>query len=85
MLYIRSLWLTYFITASLYLLVSHTYFIHPVPYLPYLPFGNHHFVLCIYVYFCFVIFVLFFWFVFLGSTYKWNHITFTFLYLTYFT
>ena len=45
MLYITSLWLTCFITRSLYLSISLTYFIHPPTSLPY---GNHQFVLCIY-------------------------------------
>ena len=78
-LYISFLWLIYFVTGSLYLLVSLTYFTHlPTP----LPTGNHLFVLCIYD---FVSVLLCLFFCFLDSTYKWNHVVFVFLCLTYFT
>ena len=56
MLYISSLWLIYFVTGGLYLLVSLIYFTHPYTSLPS---GNHLFVLFIYE-FVSVLLLLFF-------------------------
>ena len=65
MLCITSLWPLYFITKGLYLLIPFTYFIqHPTSLFS----GDHQFVLCIYVCFCFVLFVNLF--CFLDFTYK---------------
>ena len=78
MLYISCPWLLYFVTGCLYLLLSLTYLTPLSP----LPSGNHLFVLCIWVCFCFIILIFF------GggnSTYKWNDTVFVFLCLTYFT
>ena len=45
MMYFSSLWLIYFITGSLWLLIPFNYFAYsPTPF----SFGNHQFVLCIY-------------------------------------
>ena len=64
-LYITSLWLIYFITGSLYFLIHFKYFTQP----PAHPSSNHQMVLCIWVCFCLVFFVLA-----LDFTYKWTHI-----------
>ena len=63
LLYVSPLWLIYFVTGSLYLLISLTYFTHPTN--P-LPSGSHLFVLWV----SFVTFVHLFYF--LDSTYMWK-------------
>ena len=75
MLYITSLWLTYFITGGLCLLMLFTYFTLTHT----LPSGYHHlFSLSVSLFsFCFVSL-----FCFSDSTYKWNHTLFVFLWLT---
>ena len=73
MLYIISLGLIYFITGSLYLLTTFTHFAHPHASAP----SNYQSVLCIYEFG--------FLFLFLDSTYKWDHVVFVFLCLTDFT
>ena len=70
MLYISSLWLIYFVTGSLYLLIPITYFTSPV-------WQPHFCSLYLWVCFCFVLF--FHLFCFLNSTYKWNQTVFVFL------
>ena len=72
-LYNTALWPTYFINESLYLLTSLIYFSPSPPTSPLAP-------ICLYLWLCFcsVIFHLFY---FLGSTYKWTHIVFVFLWL----
>ena len=74
-LYISHPWLIYFATVSLYLLISLTYFF---PALTPLPSGNHLFVLGIYTSVS-VLLCLFICFVFLESTYKWNHTVYVWL------
>ena len=76
-LYISCLWLIHLATGNLYFLISH-FFPTPIP----LPTGNHLFVL--YDSVCVLLFLHFFFFLlFLGSTYKWNHSIC--LFLIYFT
>lgn len=72
-------WFIHSVTKSLYLPLSFTPFCpfpHPIP-----PSGSHQFVLCIYGSLsasCVHLFCL-------DSTYKWNHLVFVFLCVTYFT
>ena len=77
-LYISCLWFIYFAAGNLYLLISLTYFLPPTP----LPSSNHLFILGIYNSVS-VLLCLFSCFIFLDSTYKWNHTKFNFLCLTY--
>ena len=71
------LWLTYFVTGSLYLLISLTHFFHsPTSFLS----GNHLFVLCIYDSVS-VLLCLFICFAFLDSIHKWKYMIFVFLWL----
>ena len=76
MLYITSPWFTYFITVSLSLLIPFTYFTQP----PTPTSGNHLSVLYLYE----LLWKGIFWFL-LDFTYKWDHMIFFFLCLTYFT
>ena len=72
--FVAFLWLIYFITQSFYILIPFAFYAHP-----FTPrsFGNHQLVLVIYEYI--FVFFLFVCFVFLDSTYEWNHMVFTFL------
>ena len=80
MLYIASPCI-YYMTGSLYVLILFTYFIHsPTP--STLAIASL-FSLCLWVSFCFILFVHLFCFI--DSTYKRNHIVFAFLCLNYFT
>ena len=72
MLYITPPGLIYFIIGSLQLLTPFTCFAHPSS----LTLGNCQDILCI---------SEFRFFFFLDSTYKWDHMVFVFLHLTYFT
>ena len=74
-LYMSSLWVIYFVTKSLSLSISLTYFFYPS-----FPSGNHLFFLYIYD----LVSLLFIYlFGFLDSTYKWYHVEFFFLYQTH--
>ena len=70
-LYITSWWLIYFITGSLYLLTPFTHFTTPYPLTTTSMFSAFEFG----VLFCFV----------LDFTYKWDHMVFVFLCLTFYT
>ena len=76
MLCIISSWLIYFKTRSLHLLTSFTHSADlPIPF----PSCSCQSLLCIYELGFYCCFVLFCWFWFLDSTYKWNHMVFVFL------
>ena len=65
-LYMKSLWLIYFITGSLCLLIPFTYFAHRPP-------AQQPPVCSLYLWICFCFVCLF---CFLYSTYKWDHVVF---------
>ena len=73
LLYITSLWLIYFVTGSFYLLIPFTYFT-TFPLTPQTT--TSLFCFCVSVS---VLFHLIIYFVFLDSTYKWDHVVFVFL------
>ena len=62
----------YFLTQSFYLLIPFTYFTQSTTLLP---LGKHQFVLCVYE----SIFILFYLFYSLDSTFKWDWTAFVFL------
>ena len=72
MLYITPPWLIHFIPGSSYLWIPFNYFSIPHPIHP----GNYPFVLCMWVWFCFV-----FSFFFSDFTYEWDHRVFIFLWV----
>ena len=81
MLYISSLWLIYviyFVTKSLYLLIPLTYFTQTSP----LTIAYLFFVSMILFLFCYICSLVSF---FVDSAYKWNNPVLVFLYQTYFT
>jgi len=78
MLYISSLWLIYFVTKSLYLLISLTCFTQTSP----LTIIYLFFVSMILFLFCYICSLVLF---FVDSAYKWNNIVLVFLCQTYFT
>ena len=79
--YISPPCLIYFVTGSLYLLISLPISLISPPHCPLAT--TRFFFVSIYDSFCFVMVALLF--CFLGSTYKGNHMVFVFFLLTYFT
>ena len=76
MLYISSPWLIYFVTESVYLLISLTYVAHS-------PTSSPLATSCLFsVSMILFLFCYLYLFCFLDFTYKWNHLVFVFLWLT---